>query len=64
MHSIQNKKMQSTQKKDTDKEKEYMDSLNELQKKALDIAKHHLGTSFHIQRSNGYHEWEETQKKN
>jgi hypothetical protein len=41
-----------------------MDSLNELQKKALDIAKHHLGTSFHIQRSNGYHEWEETQKKN
>lgn len=36
---------------------EYVMSLNELEKKAYLIAKEHLGSSFNISRSNGYHEW-------
>ena len=36
---------------------EYINSLNEIQKKSLSIAKEHLGTSFDIERSNGYKEW-------
>ena len=37
--------------------KEYLDSLNELEKKALIIAKKQLGSSFDIEKSNGYLEW-------
>jgi len=36
---------------------EYLDSLNELEKKALIIAKKQLGSSFDIEKSNGYLEW-------
>jgi hypothetical protein len=36
---------------------EYVMSFNELEKKAYLIAKEHLGSSFNVSRSNGYHEW-------
>ena len=35
-------------------EEEYYDSLNEVEKKVFNIAKDHLGTNFHIKKSNGY----------
>jgi len=40
----------------------YLNSLNEQQLKAYNIAKHHLGTSFDITKSNGYKEWLKTKK--
>jgi hypothetical protein len=36
---------------------EYLSQLNDLQKKAYSIAKKHLGSSFHILKSNAYNEW-------
>jgi len=36
---------------------EYLDQLNEFDKKAYTIAINHLGTSFDILRSNGYINW-------
>jgi hypothetical protein len=36
---------------------EYLSQLNEIQKKAYSIAKSHLGSSFHILKSNAYIEW-------
>ena len=35
----------------------YLATLNELEKNAYLIAQQHLGTSFDIERSNGYKEW-------
>jgi hypothetical protein len=40
-----------------EKVNEYLSSLNDMQKKAYLIAKEHLGSSFNVNRSNGYHEW-------
>jgi hypothetical protein len=36
---------------------QYIQQLTPIEKKAFNIAKHHLGSSFHILRSNGYIEW-------
>jgi len=36
---------------------QYLNQLNDLEKKAHFIAKHHLGTSYNITKSNGYIEW-------
>jgi hypothetical protein len=36
---------------------EYLNQLNNIQKQAYKIAKEHLGSSFHIVKSNGYIEW-------
>lgn len=36
---------------------EYLNQLNNIQKQAYKIAKEHLGSSFHIVKSNGYTEW-------
>jgi hypothetical protein len=36
---------------------EYMDQMNEKEKKACAIAMEHLGTSFDIIKSNGYLNW-------
>ena len=36
---------------------QYLAQLDDLQKKAHDIAKQHLGTSYNITKSNGYIEW-------
>lgn len=38
-------------------EEEYFNQLNVQEKKAFLIAKNHLGSSFHIGKSNGYNEW-------
>jgi hypothetical protein len=35
-------------------EQVYYDTLNEMEKQVFDIAKDHLGTSFHVTKSNGY----------
>jgi hypothetical protein len=42
---------------------QYLEQLNDIQKKAHDIAKSHLGTSYNILRSNGYIEWMKEQQK-
>ena len=36
---------------------QYLAQLDEIQKKAHDIAKQHLGTSYNIAKSNGYMDW-------
>lgn len=35
----------------------YLQQLNKYEKTAYLIAKSHLGTSFNIEKSNGYNEW-------
>jgi hypothetical protein len=40
-----------------DKVDQYIAQLDDIQRKAYEIAKSHLGTSFNIKRSNGYIEW-------
>ena len=37
----------------------YLNSLNELEKKTLDIAKSHLGTSFNVRKSVGFIKWKQ-----
>lgn len=37
-----------------DEEKKYIESLSENEKKALEIAKDHLGTSFSLKKSIGF----------
>ena len=41
---------------------EYLQNLDEHNKKAYLIAIHHLGSSFNICRSNGFKEWKITKK--
>ena len=36
---------------------QYLSQLDDIQKKAHDIAKQHLGTSYNIAKSNGYMDW-------
>jgi len=38
----------------------YISQMGEKEKKALEIAKSHLGTSFNIAKSIGYLEWKKT----
>ena len=38
---------------------EYLNQMNEFEKKAYLIAMNHLGTSFNILKSNGYKEWKQ-----
>ena len=40
-----------------DKEAQSLAQLDDIQRKAYEIAKSHLGTSFNIRRSNGFIEW-------
>lgn len=42
---------------------QYLKSLNEQERKTLEIAKDHLGTSFNIRKSIGYITWKTNQKK-
>ena len=35
-------------------EEEYYETLDDMEKLVFDIAKDHLGTSFHVMKSNGY----------
>lgn len=41
---------------------EYLNSLNNIQKKAYIIAYKHLGSSFNIVKSNGFIEWKNSKK--
>jgi hypothetical protein len=41
---------------------QYLAQLDDIQKKAHDIAKQHLGTSYNIAKSNGYMDWLKQQK--
>ena len=40
----------------------YLKSLNEQERQTLEIAKDHLGASFHITKSIGFIKWNETHK--
>ena len=40
----------------------YLAQLDDIQKRAHDIAKQHLGTSYNIAKSNGYMDWLKQQK--
>jgi len=42
-------------------EKLYLESLNPKEKMAYEIAKNHLGSSFHLMKSNGFLEWKKKQ---
>lgn len=42
----------------------YLKSLSEREYKGYMIAKTHLGSSFDIEKSNGFLEWKETYEKN
>jgi len=42
---------------------EYMNSLNDIQNQACDIAKEHLETSFDLVKSNGYKSWVQKKEK-
>ena len=44
----------------TELEQLYVNSLDEKERKAYEIAKSHLGTTFNIIRSNGFIEWKKT----
>jgi hypothetical protein len=49
--------------KETQKEiYDYLNEMDENNKKAYQIAYDHLGSSFNILRSNGFKEWEQTRK--
>ena len=43
------------------KVEQYIAQLDDMQRKAMEIAKSHLGTSFNIKRSNGFIEWQKKQ---
>jgi hypothetical protein len=40
----------------------YLNELDEYEKKAYEIAYNHLGSSFDIYRSNGFKEWKQNKK--
>jgi hypothetical protein len=42
---------------------EYLDQMDEKQKLTLTIAQEHLGTSFHLRKSNGFQEWKKKKNK-
>lgn len=39
----------------------YLECLNEKEKMAYNIAKSHLGSSFSLEKSNGFIEWKKTE---
>ncbi len=41
---------------------EYLNNLNDTEKKAMQIAKEHLETSFHVIKSNGFVQYEKSKK--
>lgn len=40
-----------------EEERQYIDSLDKKERQAYEIAKSHLGSSFHMIKSNGFIEW-------
>ena len=45
-----------------DDESNYLNSLSEMEKKTLEIAKSHLGTSFNLKKSIGFIKWKQEQE--
>ena len=43
--------------------KQYLSQMSELERKTHDIAKDHLGPSFHIVKSNGFIQWRQKQQQ-
>ena len=60
--SMNNPSMNTPKKTNSEIVEIYMDQLEPIQRKALDIAKNHLGTSFNISKSNGFVEWKKKNK--
>ena len=60
--SMNNPSMNTPKKTNSELVEIYMDQLEPIQRKALDIAKNHLGTSFNISKSNGFVEWKKKNK--
>ena len=60
--SMNNRSMNTPKKTNSELVEIYMDQLEPIQRKALDIAKNHLGTSFNISKSNGFVEWKKKNK--
>ena len=59
-HNDINDKESSSKNSLTIDEENYLISLNEKEKKAYEIARSHLGTTFHLMKSNGFIEWKKT----
>jgi len=47
----------------SESEKLYLETLSEKEKKAYHIAKSHLGTSFTLEKSNGYLKFKKSKKE-
>jgi hypothetical protein len=45
-------------------EKKYLESLNPKEKMAYEIAKNHLGSTFHLMKSNGFLQWKKKNSSN
>ncbi len=57
------KTMETMKTIDTKLIEQYILSLNDLERKTLEIAKDHLGTSFNIVKSVGFIKWNETRSQ-
>jgi hypothetical protein len=58
---MDNSKLTPNELKDTNELNEFFKSLNEKQRKAFEIAKKQLGSSFDIYRCNGFIDWKKKQ---
>jgi hypothetical protein len=58
-------KTKTSTKEDKEAElNQFLQSLNEKQRKAFEIAKQHFGSSFDYYRSNGFIDWKNTHPSN
>jgi len=55
-----NNQVNTIQNSITIEEEQYINSLNEKERKAYEIAKSHLGSTFHLMKSNGFSEWKKS----
>ena len=55
--------METKQEEKEKERKAFLEQLTPLQRQAYDIEKNHLGTSFDIDRSNGFNEWRKNKNK-
>ena len=46
----------------TQDEKEYIESLSDKERQAYEIAKDHLGDTFHLMKSNGFIDWKKSKQ--
>ena len=55
---------EKTSHKYSDIEQKYLDTLNDVEKQAFNIAREHLGSSFDLSKSIGYKKWEQENHPN